>query len=50
MVSQNIDLSSTGLRRSHRFSNKPKQKYGIFDKLSLALVGACEEHFKNTYF
>ena len=23
-------------------ANKPKQKYGLFDKLLLALIGSCE--------
>ena len=39
---QMIYLASTGLRRYDRLANKPKQKYGLFDKLSLALVLACE--------
>ena len=37
-----LDLSSTGLRRSASLANKTKQKYGLFSKLSLAIVGACE--------
>ena len=37
-----IDLASTGLRRSSRLANKPKQKYGLFDKFSLAVIGACK--------
>ena len=37
-----IDLESTGLRISDRFANKPKQKYGLFDKLSLVVIGARE--------
>ena len=37
-----IDIVSTGLSRSVRLANKPKQKYGLFAKFSLALIGACE--------
>ena len=37
-----IDIVSTGLRRSVRLANKPKQKYGLFAKFSLAVIGACE--------
>ena len=37
-----IDVESTGIRISARFDNKPKQKYGLFDKLSLVVVGTCE--------
>ena len=37
-----MDLSSTGLRRSSRSDNKPKQKYDIFHKLLLAVIVACE--------
>ena len=37
-----IDLASTGIRRSASLINKPKQKYDLFPKLSLALIGACE--------
>ena len=37
-----VDLASTGLRISTRLSNKPRQKYSLFDKLSLELIGACE--------
>ena len=37
-----IDLASTGLWRSYRLYNKPKQKYGIFAKFSLEVVLACE--------
>ena len=32
----------TGLMRSYRLDNKPKQKYGLFNKLSLALIGSCD--------
>ena len=38
-----IDLAPTGLRISARLANKIKQKYGLFAKLSLSVVGACEE-------
>ena len=37
-----IDLASTGLRRSASLANKPKEKYGLFDKLSLTVIRACE--------
>ena len=37
-----IDLASTGRRRLARLDNKLKQKYGLFYKLSLAVVGSCE--------
>ena len=37
-----MDLSSTGLRRSYRSDNKPKQKYDLFHKLLLAVIVACE--------
>ena len=37
-----LNLSSTDLRRSVRLENKPKQNYGLFYKLSLAVFGACE--------
>ena len=37
-----IYLSSTGLKIYARLYNKPKQKYGLFAKLSLAVIGACE--------
>ena len=37
-----IDMASTGLRRSSRLNNKYKQKYGLFSKLSVAVIGACE--------
>ena len=35
-------MASTGLRRSNRLANKPKQKYSLFDKLSLTEIRACE--------
>ena len=37
-----IDMASTGLRRSARLANKPIRKYGLFDKLSLSVIGECE--------
>ena len=37
-----FDLESTGLRISTRLANKTKQKYGIFSKFSLAVIGACD--------
>ena len=37
-----IDLESIGLRRSARLANKSKQKYGLFAKFLLAVLGACE--------
>ena len=37
-----IDIASTSLRRSARVANKPKPKYGLFDKFPLALILACE--------
>ena len=43
-----IDMESTGLMKSARLANKPKQKYGLFDKLLLSVVGACEVD-KNPY-
>ena len=35
-------MSSIGLRRYERLANKLRQKYGLFDKLSLAVIGSCE--------
>ena len=37
-----IDIASTGLGRYSRLANKPKQKYGLFDKFILALIVSCE--------
>ena len=37
-----VDLKSTGLRRYSRLGDKPKQKYGIFDKFLLAVILAFE--------
>ena len=30
-------MESTGLRRSDRLDNKPKQKYGLFDKIVIII-------------
>ena len=38
-----IDLASTDIRISSRLDNKPKQKYGLFEKLYLVVIGAYEE-------
>ena len=43
-----IDLESTGLRRSSRLDKKLKQKYGLFDKFLLTVIGACEV-YKNPH-
>ena len=43
-----IDLASTGIRKSDRLANKPKQKYGLFDKFALEVIGACEV-YKNPH-
>ena len=37
-----IDLASTGLRISVSLDNKPKQKYGLFAKFSLEVIGKFE--------
>ena len=37
-----IDLATTGIRRSAKFDLKPRQKYGLLGKLSLAVIGLCE--------
>ena len=37
-----INISSTSLRISARLDNKPKQKYGLFSKLSLQVIGSYE--------
>ena len=44
------DLVSTGIRIYARLANKPRQKYGLFDKLSLAVIGACESDKKTHIF
>ena len=36
------DMSSTGIRRFAMLANKPIQKYGLFAKFSLEVIGACE--------
>ena len=41
-IPKTIDLESTGLKRSARLANKPKQKYGLFAKLSLSEIEACD--------
>ena len=41
-MTKTFDLESTGIMRYSRLANKPKQKYDLFDKLSLSLIGACE--------
>ena len=33
------DLASIGIRIYARLANKPRQKYGLFDKLSLRVTG-----------
>ena len=37
-----INLESTGISRYSRLDNKPKTKYGLFAKISLAVIVACE--------
>ena len=37
-----INKESTGLRRSARWDNKPRQKYGLFYKFSLEVIVACD--------
>ena len=37
-----VYLESADIRRSARLANKYKQKYGLFSKFSLALIGACD--------
>ena len=39
-----IDISSNGIMTSARLDNKPKQKYGLFDKFPLSVIGSCEVH------
>ena len=36
------DLESADLRIYAMLDNKPRQQYGLFDKFSLAVIGACE--------
>ena len=35
-------LSSTFFRIYVRLDDRPRQKYGLFDKFSLVVIGACE--------
>ena len=37
-----INLALTSLSISARLDYKPKQKYGLFTKFSLSVIGACE--------
>ena len=37
-----LDLESTYLRRYYGLDNKPKQKYGLFAKFSLAVIRSYE--------
>ena len=39
---KNIDMASTGPRRTAILANKRRQKYGLFAKLLLAVVGEYE--------
>ena len=41
-MSKMINLASTGHRRSESLSNKTRQKYGLFSKFSLSVIGSCE--------
>ena len=42
-IPKTINLASTGLRRSFRLDNNPPpKKNGLFDKLSLAVIGLFE--------
>ena len=45
-----IDIESTYLRRADRLANKPKQKYYLFVKLFLSVIGACEVAKKSHIF
>ena len=36
-----INLASTGIMRSSKLDNKPKQNDVLFAKFSLAVIGAC---------
>ena len=36
------DMASNGIMIYARLANKTRQKYGLFDKLSLSVIGACE--------
>ena len=44
------DMESAGLRIYARLANKPRQKYGLFDKFSLAVIGACEANNNHHIF
>ena len=37
-----LNLALAGLRISARLDNKTRQKYGLFSKISLSVIGACE--------
>ena len=37
-----INIASTGVKSSARLDNKPKQRYGLFAKLSLAVNVECD--------
>ena len=41
-IPKTIDIASTGCSISAKLDNKPRQKYGLFDKLSLLVIGVCE--------
>ena len=43
-----MDLASTGIRRSARLDNNPRQKYDLFAKLSLSVIVVFEV-YKNTH-
>ena len=43
-----INLASDNLRKIDRLTNKTKQKYDLFSKFSLSVIGACEVT-KNTH-
>ena len=36
------DMASTSIMIYASLANKTRQKYGLFDKLSLSVIGACE--------
>ena len=36
-----INLASTGIMVSATLGNKPRQKYSLFDKLSLSVIWVC---------
>ena len=41
-IPKTINMTSTGLRRSARLANKPRQKYVLFTKFILTVMGACD--------